>query len=214
MKILKLQKRCKKTDSNLIIVLLRFAWYKAIHQKSIIAHQRAFIKGADKITVSGMLDIGVGFVRFMHRKDITYLNIGGKMEVGGDYSIGRGCRIDVDGKATLAIGKGGYLNANTKVIVMHEVKIGDDCAISWDCQILDEDFHQIEYEGKKVRPPGVEIGNNVWIGCNTYIYSGVRIAEGTVVAANSVVRGVFDKPNVLIAGNPAKVVKQNVQWSL
>ena len=56
------------------------------------------------------------------------------------------------------------------------------------------------------------IGNHVWICSGTQIYKGTKIADGCVIAANSVVRGVFSVPNALIGGNPARIIKENIKW--
>ncbi len=95
---------------------------------------------------------------------------------------------------------------------MHKLKIGDNCAISWNCQFLDEDFHEIKYQGKKETPEEIIIGNKVWIGSNVCVYKGTFIPNGCVIASNSVVKGGFEEENVLIAGNPAKVIKRNISW--
>lgn len=50
------------------------------------------------------------------------------------------------------------------------------------------------------------IGNDVWIGNNTYIYSGVSVGDGAVVAGNSVVTKSVP-PYAVVAGNPARIVK-------
>lgn len=50
-------------------------------------------------------------------------------------------------------------------------------------------------------------GKNCFIGCNSLILKGTIIEEETVVGAGSVVSGMFPK-NCVIAGNPAKVIKQ------
>lgn len=51
------------------------------------------------------------------------------------------------------------------------------------------------------------IGKNCWIGDGVVILAGTRIGDNCVVGANSVVKGTF-KSNVLIAGLPAKIVKE------
>lgn len=54
----------------------------------------------------------------------------------------------------------------------------------------------------------IEIGNNVWIGDKATVLSGVKIGDGAVIAANSVVtKDVL--PYSVVAGNPAKIIKQN-----
>jgi virginiamycin A acetyltransferase len=50
------------------------------------------------------------------------------------------------------------------------------------------------------------IGNDVWIGRNACIYSGVSIGDGAVVAGNAVVTKPVP-PYAVVAGNPAKIVK-------
>jgi acetyltransferase-like isoleucine patch superfamily enzyme len=54
-----------------------------------------------------------------------------------------------------------------------------------------------------VRP--VIIRDNVWIGRNCIIFPGVKIGEGSVISAGSVVRS-HVPPYAVVAGNPAKVM--------
>lgn len=52
----------------------------------------------------------------------------------------------------------------------------------------------------------IEIGNDVWIGEGAFIRRGVRIGDGAIVAARSVV--VADVPSyAIVAGSPARVVR-------
>ena len=206
--------RCKRTQSSFLSIVFRALLIKVFFNKKIVAHQKTILRGIRNIHCPGILDAGIGYVNFMHRKDVTYLNIQGKLKIQGDYSIGRGCRLDIDRNALVEIGKGGYINANTKLIIVHSLTIGDGCTISWDCQFLDEDFHKIEYPGKKVREKGIVLGDHVWIGSGVCIFSGAKIAKGSVVAANSSVHHVFEEENVLIAGNPARIVKRNIHWTV
>ncbi|PZX19158.1 acetyltransferase-like isoleucine patch superfamily enzyme [Breznakibacter xylanolyticus] len=158
------------------------------------------------------IKIGLDKTGFIHPKTKTLLNVKGKLIFKGKFAISRGCSFDIGENACVEIGDGGYINGNTNIIIMHELKIGRQCAISWNCQFLDEDFHSIYYEGKKEKKSGIIIGDKVWIGCNVKLYKGTKIADNCVIAADSVVRGCFDETNCLIAGNPAKIIKRNVTW--
>lgn len=67
------------------------------------------------------------------------------------------------------------------------------------------DIPMINQGFEEVRP--VIIGNDVWIGSRVTILPGVHIGNGCVLAAGSVITK-DAPPNTIIAGNPAKVVKQ------
>ena len=58
-----------------------------------------------------------------------------------------------------------------------------------------------------VQKGGVEIGNDVWIGFNVTILSGVKIGHGAVIGAGSVVTKNVE-PYAVIGGNPAKLIKK------
>lgn len=129
---------------------------------------------------------------------------------------------------TISIGNNTSIG-NSTIISVDRVDIGDDVMISWGCHIVDNDSHSIHSadraqdvkdwkkgvdEGKlghykdwsKVKHAPVIIENKVWIGFNAIILKGVRIGEGSVVAAGSVVTKDVP-PYSIVAGNPARVVK-------
>lgn len=202
--------KCRKSDSNFLWALLHHLLCKLSGQ-NILANHRTAIRGRHNIRTGGLLQIGLSQVGFMHRADVTYLNIRGALAFTGDYAIGKGCRFDV-GPGALATFGSGYVNAKSTFIIMHGITVGDGCAISWGCEFLDEDFHHIAYADKKPRAPEIVIGDHVWIGSNVSVLKGSRIPDGCVVASGSVVTSVFATPGCLIGGNPARVVKENVTW--
>lgn len=57
----------------------------------------------------------------------------------------------------------------------------------------------------------ITIRNHVWLGENVMILKGVTIGEGAIVAASSLVLKDVP-PHTLVAGSPAKVIKDNVSW--
>ena len=60
----------------------------------------------------------------------------------------------------------------------------------------------------------ITIGDNVWIGTGVNILKGAVLPSGTIVGARSVVTRRFDKENCIIVGNPAKIVRDNIQWTM
>ncbi len=54
----------------------------------------------------------------------------------------------------------------------------------------------------------VKIGKKCWIGMNSMILPGVVLGEHTIVGAGSVVTKSFPEGNCVIAGNPAKIIRE------
>ena len=96
----------------------------------------------------------------------------------------------------------------------NNVHIGDDCMFSKEIHIMNGDGHSIFINGQKLPPAeDIHIGNHVWIGMGVYILKNSVIANNSIVGAGSVVAKHFEQENVAIAGNPAKIIKHNVNWS-
>ncbi len=59
-----------------------------------------------------------------------------------------------------------------------------------------------------------EIGNHVWIGMENIICKNTKISDNCIIGAGSVVTKSFDEENCIIAGNPAKIIKRNINWDI
>lgn len=141
------------------------------------------------------------------------LQIGTKANVhfGKSVSIGPGVNIIVKPNASFSVGDSTYFTSDSHVEASNEISIGSGCAISWGISIIDSNHHEIIYENQQPQKSYVKIGNHVWIGCNTILLPGTEIGNGSVVAAGSLVKGQFPE-NCLIGGNPARIIRQNIQW--
>ena len=94
------------------------------------------------------------------------------------------------------------------------ISIGEDCQFSEKIIIWASDTHTITDMDGNVTNFGkyVTIGNHVWVGYGATICKNTKIADGCIIGTGAVVSGTFDKPNCVIAGNPARVVKENASW--
>lgn len=95
------------------------------------------------------------------------------------------------------------------------LKVGDDCMFSYGITFRIGDGHTIinTETGERILSTGnVTVGDRVWIGMQSIILKNAQIANDTIVGAGSIVAKKFDKTNVAIAGNPAKIIKENVAW--
>lgn len=82
--------------------------------------------------------------------------------------------------------------------------------ISWGVNILENNYHNSADNAIRTAPVTVE--DRVWIGCNVIVLSGVTIGTGSIIAAGSVVTKDVP-PHSLVAGNPAKVIRETEPWN-
>lgn len=93
--------------------------------------------------------------------------------------------------------------------------IGDNCLFSWDIKARTSDGHSIVdiTTGRATNiPRDIWIGSRVWVGEAVYFNKGSKISNDSTVASRAVVTKPFNRENVIIAGFPAKIVKDNVRW--
>jgi acetyltransferase-like isoleucine patch superfamily enzyme len=142
--------------------------------------------------------------------DTTVIAIDNKAIVLLDGStIGRGVKLSVGNAAKLAIGRNSYINDGSSIFAQNSITIGQNCAISFGVTIIDDDYHGF---GLPPYSAPIVIEDDVWIGCNVTILKGVTIGRGSVVAAGAVVTKSCP-PHSLLAGVPARIIKQEVHWT-
>ena len=94
------------------------------------------------------------------------------------------------------------------------ILIQEDCMFAHSTQIRSTDSHSIvDLNGKRLNPAkDIIIGPHCWVGLQCILLKGTNVPGHCVVAAGSVCSKTYAEPNCIIAGNPAKVVKQNIDW--
>jgi acetyltransferase-like isoleucine patch superfamily enzyme len=144
--------------------------------------------------------------------------------IGKHVSCYAGCSFSLGEKGSCVVGDHTLLNG-ALIMAEERIEIGSYCLVSWNVGIADSDFHPLEPAQRRVdalalspflkdRPPRpvletrpVIIYDNVWIGMNAVVLKGVTIGENSVVAAGAIVTKSVP-PNVVVAGNPATIVKE------
>ncbi len=131
----------------------------------------------------------------------------------GDYvTVGRGTII-VAKNANIRIADGVNISSSCRIASESKISIGASTLIAAYVYIGPGN-HQLNEHGQVLNDQpmeikgGVEIGKNVWIGTRATILDGVKIGDGAIIGAHSLVKS--DVPaNCIAVGTPAKIISKH-----
>ena len=105
-------------------------------------------------------------------------------------------------------------NAEFATIEGCNIIIGEDCMISSEVTIRTGDSHSIlNNEGIRINSSqNIKVGNHVWIGNKAVLTKGSLVSDNSIVGSGALVNKVFEIKNCIIAGVPAKVIKEQISW--
>ncbi|AWB91322.1 acyltransferase [Aeromicrobium chenweiae] len=157
-----------------------------------------------------------------HLEWLTSLLVGGD---GATVFIGRGCALtagELYCGADSQIVLHGPLVATRSAIVDARnggsVVAEPDQLWAADVYIATDDMHRLEDRrtGERINPYGahIRLGPHVWLCRDAVVTGHVEIGEGAVVGMRSMVRGQKVPPHTVAAGSPARIVREDVTWSL
>lgn len=98
------------------------------------------------------------------------------------------------------------------------ISVGKNTTISMNVTILTHDFSIVKGLQAMGLPPhghfekSVTIGNNCFIGANSFILPGTTLGDNVIVGAGSVVRGYIPNDSIVI-GNPASIIGNTIEWT-
>jgi acetyltransferase-like isoleucine patch superfamily enzyme/coenzyme F420-reducing hydrogenase beta subunit len=169
-------------------------------------------KKAD-IQLNARLRIGVKKYRRSKLETRFSVDNGGTLIVNSPFNIRYGSDIEIFSGGTLIFNgkRGGGANISTTIICAKRIEIGEHVMIGRNVTIRDNNGgHYLSQQGYKDTRP-VIIGNHVWLCEGCTIMPGVKIGDGAIVGAKSLV---IDNvpPYSLVSGNPAKVIQTNIYW--
>ena len=159
----------------------------------ILGHKNRFFRNSQIVLTKNNF-VYIGISSWKIRALNINCDIGASVVIGDDFSC-HGVDIESQERALVCIGA--------------------DCQFSREILIRNGDGHPIYQSGKILnRAKDVFIGNHVWVGQRAVILKGSKVPNGSVVGCASVVTKDFSiDSNIVIAGNPARKVKENIHWT-
>lgn len=125
------------------------------------------------------------------------------------------CRLLLGNRAKVKIGSNVRIVIAECHVAYSALNIGDDCLFGKYVVIRTHDSHHIfdKDTGKRInQAKDVNVSNQVWLCAQCKLLPGADIGVGSVVAANAVTSSKFPN-NVIVAGVPARVIRENIVWS-
>jgi acetyltransferase-like isoleucine patch superfamily enzyme/coenzyme F420-reducing hydrogenase beta subunit len=170
---------------------------------------RVVLAPSARLSFNGTLVLG--WKQFRRSTLETRFSVGRNAQVlvNGNFSVYAGSDIRVLDNGVLTLNDG-FCNDGVQIVCAQKITIGKGCAIARDVIIRDFDAHQL-LGGSHQKSMAISIGDHVWIGTRAVILKGVSIGDGAVIAAGAVVTKAIPA-RCLVAGVPAKVIREQVEW--
>lgn len=172
-----------------------------------------------KVTIVGKsnrLIFHQGGLSYLRNLKISIIGDNNIIEVGSGASC-NGLSICIeDNNNRIELGNSFRCGINTELAAIEGTSIvfGEDCMLSANITVRTGDSHSIiDLDGKRInQSKSVIIGEHTWIGNTVHVFKGAEIGHHCIVAGGGIVTGKIFPPHSIIGGNPAKVIKEGVDW--
>jgi acetyltransferase-like isoleucine patch superfamily enzyme len=120
-------------------------------------------------------------------------------------------------KGFVLVGQGAFaerclrINGGIMVQASNGVKLDRSTLLGPGVKIISGNHDLDNFSAPSTPCAPICIAENCWIGANAVILPGVNLKAGTIVGAGSVVTKSFEEGDVVVAGNPAKIICQKSQ---
>jgi hypothetical protein len=156
----------RETSARSFVAGLR---YPLAHRQPIWIGSPTVIEGRERIEFAdgAALRVGMGAFGLSTKRDTSIIRVHpeGRLRCEGVVSLQRGVRVVVD-SGVLELAPGANINGFAKILVRERVSIGAYCNVSWNTQLLDNDFHPMVVDGVEQPMSGPIILEDRAQGCH------------------------------------------------
>ena len=153
----------------------------------------------------------------MKKCRITFLGDNNSLIIGDNTSLNCVSFVSEDDNNIICIGNKTSICGKTELCAIEgtKIQIGQDCLFSGDLHFRTGDSHSIiDFDSNRLNASeDIIISDHVWVGTKVTCLKGVFVPPDCVVGACSLLNKKYVEPNSIIAGNPGRVVKNDVSWT-
>lgn len=145
---------------------------------------------------------------------VSFLGDNNFVSIGRRVSVGK-LRIHCGRNVFCSIGEGTEIEGAEFIATDGRIEVGQDCLFSTEVTLRNHDKHHIfdSNTGERINHSGnIKIGNHVWICHGVTLLGSASVGDNSIVGTMAVTSSTFPK-EVILAGNPAKIIRRNVCWS-
>lgn len=148
---------------------------------------------------------------------LTICGNNNEIRIGKNVSASQLTIVVDDEQNTVSIGSHTVISGKTHIACIEgtSVAVGENCLFSEGITLRSGDSHSVVDENRQRINPSksIAIGDHVWIGNTVSVLKGVSVGENCIIGTGSIVTKTFDGSGLLIAGNPASVKKDRINWT-
>jgi acetyltransferase-like isoleucine patch superfamily enzyme len=183
---------------------LPWDWYPGVIPENVVVDETAYVETSFSFHLyRSEAEVGVRIGRGASTYLGTMFDVGphGRVRL-GEFALVHGARIICDAEIEI----GDYALISWNVVFM------DTYRVPWDPVARRRELERApdrapRWLGADVPARPIRIGRNVWIGFDACVLPGVHVGDGSIIGARSVVAEDVP-PNTVVAGNPARVIRQ------